>query len=94
MPRLWLRLLSLLEAHLLKPATYLVILYADRRDRRKLPGVPGAAIAIFRRSPRSVYKIADIWNVSCGVNVKTKDCAGSQPFQHKLQHHCFHGKVS
>ena len=31
---------------------------------------------------------------NCGVNVKTKDCAGSRPFQHKLQHHCFHGKVS
>ena len=31
---------------------------------------------------------------NCGVNVTTKDCAGSQPFQHKLQHHCFHGKVS
>ena len=31
----------------LKPATHLAILYADRRDRRKLPGVPGAAIAIF-----------------------------------------------
>ena len=28
------------------------------------------------------------------LNVKTKDCAGSRPFQHKLQHHCFHGKVS
>ena len=32
---------------LLKPATHLEILYADRRDRRKSPGVPGAAIAIF-----------------------------------------------
>ena len=31
---------------------------------------------------------------NCGVNVKTKDCAGSRPFQHKLQHHYFHGKVS
>ena len=31
---------------------------------------------------------------NCGVNVKTKDCAGSRPFQHKSQHHCFHGKVS
>ena len=30
----------------LKPATHLAILYADRRDRRKWPGVPGAAIAI------------------------------------------------
>ena len=33
--------------------------------------------------------------LNCGVAVKTKDCAGSRrPFQHKLQHHCFHGKVS
>ena len=32
---------------LVKPATHLAILYADRRDRRKSPGVPGAAIAIF-----------------------------------------------
>ena len=31
----------------LKPATHLAILYADRRDGRKSPGVPGAAIAIF-----------------------------------------------
>ena len=31
---------------------------------------------------------------NCGVNVKTKDCAGLRPFQHKLQHHRFHGRVS
>ena len=31
----------------IKPATHLAILYADRRDRRKSPGAPGAAIAIF-----------------------------------------------
>ena len=31
----------------LKPATHLAILHADRCDRRKSPGVPGAAIAIF-----------------------------------------------
>ena len=31
---------------------------------------------------------------NCGMNVKTKDCAGSRPFQHKLQHHCFYDKVS
>ena len=30
-----------------KPATHLAILYANRRDRRKWPGVTGAAIAIF-----------------------------------------------
>ena len=34
-------------AIVVKPATHLAILYADRRDRRKSPGVPGAAIAIF-----------------------------------------------
>ena len=34
----------------LKPATQLAIFYADRRDRRKSPGVPGAAIAIFADS--------------------------------------------
>ena len=26
---------------------------------------------------------------NCGVNIKTKDCTGSRPLQHKLQHHCF-----
>ena len=31
----------------LKTATHLAILHADRRDRRKSPGVPGGAIAIF-----------------------------------------------
>ena len=45
-----------------KPATHLAILYADRRDRRKSPGVPGAAIAIFAdRRDRRI--IADIWHV-------------------------------
>ena len=32
---------------ILKPATHLVILYTDRDDLRKLPGVSGAAITIF-----------------------------------------------
>ena len=32
---------------LVKPATHLAILYTDHRDRRKSPGVPGAAIVIF-----------------------------------------------
>ena len=42
-----------------KPAAHLAILYADCGDRRKSPGVPGAAIAIFadrrdrRKSPIS-----------------------------------------
>ena len=38
----------------IKSATHLAILYADRRDRRKSPGVPGAAITIFadRRDQR------------------------------------------
>ena len=31
---------------------------------------------------------------SCSVNIKTKDCAPLRPFQHKLQHHCSHGKAS
>ena len=46
------RRFSLIAA--IKPATRLTILYADHRDRRKSPGVPGAAVA---------YKIADIWHV-------------------------------
>ena len=28
---------------------------------------------------------------NCNVNAKTKDCAGSRPFQHRLRHHCFYG---
>ena len=38
-----------LESGFVKPATHLAILYADRRDRRKSPGVPGAAIAVNRQ---------------------------------------------
>ena len=39
----------------MKQATHLEVLYADRRDRRKSPGVPGAAIAIFaHRSDRRI----------------------------------------
>ena len=50
---------------LLKPATHLAILYADRRDRRKSPGVPGAAIAIFavrrdRRIKSPISGMSDI----------------------------------
>ena len=43
-----------------KPATHLAILYAHRRDRRKSPGVPGAAIAIFadRRDRRTKSPIS------------------------------------
>ena len=46
----------------LKPATYLAILYADGRDRRKSPGVPGAAIAIFadRRIKSPISGMSDI----------------------------------
>ena len=29
---------------------------------------------------------------NCSVNIKTKDCAPSRPFQHKLQHLCSQGK--
>ena len=51
--------------HYLKPATHLAILYADRRDRRKSPGVPGAAIAIFtdrrdRRIKSPISGMSDI----------------------------------
>ena len=31
---------------------------------------------------------------NCSVIIETKDCAWSQPFQHKLQHHCFQAKIS
>ena len=49
----------------IKPATHLAILYADRRDRRKSPGVPGAAIAIFadrrdRRIKSPISGMSDI----------------------------------
>ena len=49
----------------LKPATHLAILYADRRDRRKSPGVPGAAIAIYadrrdRRIKSPISGMSDI----------------------------------
>ena len=42
------------DALCLKPVTHLAILYADGGDRRKSPGVPGAAMAIFtdRRDQR------------------------------------------
>ena len=45
----------------LNPATHLAILYADRRDRRKSPGVPGAAIAIFvdRRIKSPISSMSD-----------------------------------
>ena len=48
-----------------KPATHLAILYADRRDWRKSPGVPGAAIAIFadrrdRRIKSPISGMSDI----------------------------------
>ena len=49
----------------LKLKTHLAILYADRRDRRKSPGVPGAAIAIFadrrdRRIKSPISGMSDI----------------------------------
>ena len=49
----------------LKPGTHLAILYADRRDRRKSPGVAGAAIAIFedlrdQRIKSPIFGISDI----------------------------------
>ena len=50
---------------MLKPATDLAILYADRRDRRKSPSVPGAATAIFadrrdRRIKSPISGMSDI----------------------------------
>ena len=48
-----------------KPATHLAILYADRGNRRKSPGVPGAVIAIFadrrdRRIKSPISGMSDI----------------------------------
>ena len=53
------------KGYLFKSATHLAILYADRRDRRKSPGVPGAAIAIFavrrdRRIKSPISGMSDI----------------------------------
>ena len=49
----------------LKPATHLAILYADRGDRRKSPGVPGTSIAVFadrrdRRIKSPISGMSDI----------------------------------
>ena len=48
-----------------KPVTHLAILYADRGNRRKLPGVHGAAMAIFadrrdRRIKSPISGMSDI----------------------------------
>ena len=44
-----------------KQATHLAILYADRRDGQKSPGVHGAAIAIFAgRHDRRIYLASQI----------------------------------
>ena len=50
---------------IVKPATDLAILYADRRERRKSPGESGAAIAIFadrrdRRTKSPISGMSDI----------------------------------
>ena len=52
-----------------KPATHLAILYADRRDRRKSPDVPGAATAIFtdRRDLRIKSPISGM-SSSCQIS--------------------------
>ena len=57
--------LNLLFCGVVVVATHLAILYADRRDRRKSPGVPGGAIAIFagrrnRRIKSSISGVSDI----------------------------------
>ena len=48
-----------------KPATDLAILYTDRGDRRKTPGVSGATIAIFadRRDRRIKSPISDMSDI-------------------------------
>ena len=53
------------KVYVTKPATHLAILYADQRDRRKSPRVPGAAIAIFavrrdRRIKSPISGMSDI----------------------------------
>ena len=66
--------------NLFKPATHLAILYADRRDRRKSPGVPGAAIAIFTdRCDRRISGMSDIGQLNLPVFAK---CARSRDFLH------------
>ena len=54
----------------LKPATHLTIFYADRRDRRKSQGVPGAAIAIFadRRDRPIKSPISDMSDI--GIHIR------------------------
>ena len=65
----------------LKPATHLAILYACRRDWRKSPGVPGAAIVIFadRRDRRIKSPISCIryWRLNSPAFAK---CARSRDF--------------
>ena len=53
-----------------KPATRLAILYADRGDRRKSPGEPGAAIAIFadRRDRRIKSPISGMSDIDRRLN--------------------------
>ena len=64
--------------HKVKPASHLAILYADRR---KPPGVPGAAIAIFA-SQISAIKFAGILQVClfyahrCESSVKSTNQVG------------------
>ena len=50
------------QVETLKPATHLAILYTDHGDRRKSPGVPGAAMAIFgdRRIKSPISGMSDI----------------------------------
>ena len=53
------------EKKMTKMCLRVAILYADRGDRRKSPGVPGAAIAIFadrrdRRIKSPIFGMSDI----------------------------------
>ena len=65
-----------------KPATHLAILYVDRRDRRKSPGVRGPAIAIFadrrdRRIKSPTSGMSDIGDLNLPAFFK---CARSRDF--------------
>ena len=61
-----------------KPATHMAILYADRGDRRKSPGVPAAPIAIFADRQ---YLACQISRLSSPAFAK---CARSRDFLHLL----------
>ena len=66
-----------------KTVTHLAILFADRSDRRKSPGVTGAAMAIFadRRDRRLKSPISGMSDVTWHVNsLAFAKCAHSRDF--------------